>query len=133
MEIGISLAALILSIVAIVFQRESLKDEAYNRFSQLWFDMDQVFIDHPQMHKYFYRNRDGAYAAIEASHPDYELAVCIAERFCDAFQYTDPMEKYLRAGDRQSYKRYREMICASPVLAQSHYIDNKTDKYYWNR
>ena len=50
MEIGISLAALILSIVAIVFQRESLKDEAYNRFSQLWFDMDQVFIDHPQMH-----------------------------------------------------------------------------------
>lgn len=86
MELIISVIAITLSLVAIISERESMHDQAYDRFSQLWFGMDEVFILHPEMHKYFYYDINREYVPIEEKESCYELAVCIAERFCDAFR-----------------------------------------------
>lgn len=36
----------------------------------------------------------------DINNKDFELALCISERFCDVFQYTDPWAKYLNKKDR---------------------------------
>ena len=131
MELIISIIAIVLSLIAIINERESLHDQAYDRFSQLWFGMDEVFIQHPEMHKYFYYDNNGEYASIGEKDDCYELAVCIAERFCDAFQYTAPLEKYLSRNDRKSYLKYKEMIIESPAVKHSHIVDEQNE-FSWN-
>lgn len=116
MEYVLSIVATIISLVAIVMQRMSLHDQAYEKFMRIWLDMDQLFVDHPEMHKFFYKDQDGKYAEISKAMDEYPLAVCIAEKFKDIFQYTFPFEKYLTAQDRDSYIKYKKMIGNSPVI-----------------
>lgn len=132
MELAISLAALALSLFAIINDRVSLHDQAYERFSQLWFGMDQVFIENPHMRKYFYTDENGNYGQVSKEDNTFELAVCIAERFCDAFQYTDPLEKYLSKKDRRSYVKYKEMILQSPVVKASNIYSDRIGQYSWD-
>ena len=116
MELILSIVAIVISLIAIMNERISLHDQAYEKFSQLWLDMDQLFVDHPEMHKFFYKDQDGHYATITPEMKEYEQALCIAERFIDVFQYTSPLEKYLKNSDRESYLQYKEMINNSPIL-----------------
>ena len=83
--------------------------------------MDQLFIDHPDMHKFFYKDSNNCYAKITPDMKEYELVLCIAEKFKDVFQYTFPLEKYLNRRDRVSYAKYKEMIMDSPALHISKY------------
>ena len=50
---------------------------------------------------------------------EYELVLCIAERIQDVFQYTFPLEKYLKRRDRDSYDKYKKMIMDSPAMRLS--------------
>lgn len=114
--IVISLIALLFELISLIFEKVSLHDQAYDKFSQLWFSMDQVFIEYPYMRKFFYPDSDGNYASIVNDDEKSELAICIAERFCDVFQYTEPWEKYLKKDDRKSYVAYKAMIMKSPAV-----------------
>lgn len=130
----LSLIALVVSIIALVsgfisnkYENASFMDQVYQRFAQMWFDMDQIFIQHPHMHKYFYRDsKTGSYADINPDSEDFELALCIVEMFSDIFQYTEPLEKYLLENDKNSYNDYKKMINASPAVKYS------KEKYHWN-
>lgn len=133
MELAISIVAIVISFIALFNDRVSLHDQAYDKFSQLWFGMDQIFIDYPYMHKYFYKNDDNEYATIDINNKDFELAVCISERFCDVFQYTDPWEKYLNNKDRDSYVKYKQMILNSPAVILSHNYTSHSDHYLWRK
>ena len=133
MELALSIAAIVISLIAIFNERVSLHDQAYDKFSQLWFGMDQIFIDYPYMHKYFYKDEKGEYFPISTESKDFELAVCIAERFSDVFQYTDPLEKYLSKKDRDSYIKYKQMILNSPIVSMAKTKYSHSDHYLWNR
>ena len=119
MELIFSVVAVVISIIALVNDRISLHDQAYDKFSQLWFGMDQLFIDYPHMHKYFYYDDKKNYCLVKKDSTEYELAICIAERFMDVFQYTDPLEKYLKKEDRDSYAEYKKMIMGSPAVKEA--------------
>ncbi len=121
MELIISIVAIVISLLALFNERTSLHDQAYDKFSQLWFDMDQIFIDYPYMRKYFYANEKGEYVSIASDDDHYDLAICIAERFSDVFQYTEPMEKYLKKEDRKSYAAYKKMIQSAPPMINLHF------------
>ncbi len=124
MEIIIAVSALIISIFALIpsftsnkYEKMTLNDQVYQRFAQMWFDMDHIFIDHPQMHKYFYRSEiTGEYAELTSDNEYYDLGICIAEMFCDVFQYTAPLEAYLSDADRESYIDYKKMIMNAPIV-----------------
>ena len=124
MDSVLALSALVISIFALVpsftsnrYEKISFKDQVYDRFSQMWFDMDRIFIEHPEMHKYFYKvESTGEYAYLNPDDDDYALGICIAEMFSDVFQYTNPLEKYLSDGDRASYIDYKKMIMDAPIM-----------------
>ena len=127
MEIILAVAAFAVSVVALIsnfmtnrHESVSFKDQVYDRFAQMWFDMDQIFIDHPQMHKYFYRNHiTGKYAELSEDHDDFELGLCISEMFSDVFQYSEPLEQYLTKEDRASYRDYKKMIMDALIVKKS--------------
>ena len=55
LALAVSTFALISNFTSNKYERNSFEDQVYQRFAQMWFDMDQVFITHPYMHKYFYK------------------------------------------------------------------------------
>ena len=125
MESVVSIVALAVSVFALLssftsnkYEKISFDDQVYERFAQMWFDMDHIFIEHPEMHKYFYRNKfTGEYAPLNRDDSDYEMGICIAELFSDVFQYTSPLEKYLLDADRESYNDYKRMIMNAPIMS----------------
>ena len=134
MEIIIAVLALAVSVIALIsnftsnkYERNSFEDQIYQRFVQMWFEMDKVFIEHPEMHKYFYIDKVGnAYAELLSDNKNFELGICIAEMFCDVFQYSQPLEKYLTKDDKESYEDYKKMIMHSPIVRTS------LDRYQWH-
>lgn len=113
----VSLFALISNFTSNKYERSTFEDQIYQRFAQMWFDMDQVFIAHPEMHKYFYQGgENNGYALLTPEDDNFELGICIAEMFCDVFQYSTPLERYLSEDDRASYVDYKKMIMASPIV-----------------
>ena len=115
---ALSVTALVISFIVFFRDQIALRDQAYDRFSQLWTEMDNTFVKYPQLHKYFYKDNNGEYTEDFSSleDEDKERLICIAERFNDVFQYTFPMEKYITRKDRKSYVAYRKMICESPAM-----------------
>ena len=124
MESTLAIVALVVSIFALIpsftsnrYEKISFKDQVYERFAQMWFDMDHIFIDHPEMHKYFYKvESTGKYAILNPNDDKFELGICIAELFTDVFQYTAPLEEYLSESDRASYLDYKKMIMDAPIM-----------------
>ncbi len=113
----VSALALVPSLVSNLYERHTFSDQVYQRFTQMWFDLDQVFIAHPDMHKYFYQCKlTGTYAALHPEDENYALGLCISELFMDVFQYSEPMERYLSKEDRKSYLNYKAMICNAPIV-----------------
>lgn len=135
LETVISLLALVVSAIALIsgfisnrYQSISVNDQVYERFAQMWFDMDKVFLKHPRMHKYFYRLEEtGEYEDLNPDDDDFELGVCIAEMFQDVFQYSMPLEQYLSEADRASYLAYKKMITDAPIVK----VANK--RYNWHK
>ena len=124
MDIVIAILALVVSAFALIsnftsnkYERKSFEDQVYQRFAQMWFDLDQIFITHPYMHKYFYQGgENNGYATLTDNEENFELGICISEIFCDVFQYSEPLEKYLSKNDRESYEDYKKMIMSSPIV-----------------
>ncbi len=127
MENTLSIIALVVSVFTLIanfirnnYARSSFEDKVYERFVQMWTDIDKVFIEHPNMHKFFYYDRvSQTYAKLLPGDKDFGLGICIAEMFRDAFQYAAPLEKYLSENDKQSYEDYKKMIAASPIVQAS--------------
>ena len=126
-SIVLPIAAIIISVIAIIpsfksteIEQMSLREQAYQQFAQMWFELDKIFIDHPYMHKYFYKfNEKQDYVDLKPEEDNYDLGICIAEMFCDVFQYSEPLEKYLTKEDRDSYRDYKKMIMACPIVQRS--------------
>ncbi len=124
MEAILAVAALVISLFALIpsfssskYDKFSFQDQVYERFAQMWFDMDHIFIDHPEMHKYFYKSEiTGQYVPLLPDDERYDLGICIAELFSDVFQYTEPLERHLSDKDRASYLDYKTMITEAPIM-----------------
>lgn len=123
-EVFIALIALAVSIFALLSSFVSNKHETqayintvYERFSQMWFSMDGIFIDKPHMRQFFYKDYEtNQYAELRPDDENYTLGICIAEMFCDVFQYCAPLEYHLTAEDRASYNAYKNMIMNAPIV-----------------
>ncbi|MBR7077478.1 MAG: hypothetical protein IKI41_01905 [Clostridia bacterium] len=114
----LSVTALLVSFFVFFRDQIALRDQAYDRFSQLWIELDSMFIQYPTLHKYFYRDNNGEYEKDTSGLKEEDKArlICIAERFADVFQYTFPMEKYIKRKDRKSYFAYKKMINESTAM-----------------
>lgn len=127
MELIISVVAIVISVIAIIpsftsnkIEQMSLKEQAYQQFAQMWFELDKIFIDHPHMHKYFYKfSETQEYIDLKPDDENYDLGICIAEMFCDVFQYSEPLEKYLTNEDRSSYRDYKKMVMNCPIVQRA--------------
>lgn len=85
----------------------------------MWFLLDGIFIEHPNMHKYFYQEEFKSKVPNSQDHlEEYELGICIAEQIREIFQYTEPLIVQLpRKYDRfiVSYKDYFERVSKSQL------------------
>lgn len=83
----VSIAGFVAIIVTIILTRsqttsmaQSLKENIHEISSNQMFDMDKVFIDHPEMRPYFYARKD-----ISENDPSYQRALAISEYLLDYF------------------------------------------------
>ena len=126
-SIVISFVAVMISIGTIYVQIKGNQKNVNSIFANLWFDLDQVFTDHPEMHKYFYSHSTDGYMTSKElittipepqkeNEEEFELALCIAERIVDVFQYADLFKDSLNQEDRDSYERYRKRMLSIPFM-----------------
>ena len=132
----ISIISLIISIVAVVAaigtvilqvisnhaQIKRNQKDINAVFANLWIELDQMFIEHPNMHKYFYahdiKKDDSPLSGQPEAVPeeDYELAICIAERIVDVFQYAELFKDSLNTTDRESYEQFKKRFFSSEFM-----------------
>jgi len=120
-------AALIVSICAVgltlyegMNQRWSYKEQVYQGFVNIWFEIDRLFIEQPHMRKYFYNN-----AEISSDDKDFDLAMSIAEFFDDAFAYSESQAMQIPHDLKSSYEDYKKKIRSMNVLRAY------KDEYEW--
>lgn len=83
--------------------------------------MDEVFVEQPHMHKYFYEvgclipNKNGS----DKEKDDYELGICIAEKFREMFQYSEPLTKYISNEFVESYYNYLKKITSTAMYMEA--------------
>ena len=95
-------------------RKEDIAMDVHRQFAEMWFMMDGIFIEYPELHQYFYPSGDIDYRKKLPQDPrDMERAICIAEKFRDVFQYSEHMAKSiidLYEGDCASYLMYMQRI-----------------------
>lgn len=72
----VSFAALVISIIS---GKTNYQEKEYERFLSFWIDMDSCFVEHPEIHKYFY-DKDYNRKLPEENSMEFERAICIAEK-----------------------------------------------------
>lgn len=112
MSLLISLFALLVSLITFliefVYFRKNYKMERYNAFLSFWVEVDDIFIDYPYLHKYFYDNK--YVNEIPYNENEKELAICIAEKFRDVFQYSEEISYSIDKKYSKSYYEYMHRI-----------------------
>lgn len=114
----ISIAAVVATVWTVQVQRENNQKNANAVFANLWFELDQLFVEQPHMHKYFYTHctEEGVdpgkktVTEITSDDDNYELALCIAERMVDVFQYAELFKHSLSETDKNSYEEFKKSI-----------------------
>ena len=107
----VSLGALI---VSLAYNRTTHVENAYERFLSFWIEMDSCFIEHPSVHKYFYDCEWNNRLPDEGS-SEYELALCIAEKFRDVFQYSEQIARDIPKKYKASYYDYMNRIMNTAI------------------
>ena len=123
----ISIAAVVATVWTVVEQRENNQKNANAVFANLWFELDQLFVQQPHMHKYFYTHctEKGAgpgkksVAKITADSKDFDLALCIAERMVDVFQYAKLFKDSLSDADKNSYEEFKKSIFLTKFMIET--------------
>ncbi|MBQ6628245.1 MAG: hypothetical protein IJH65_05440 [Methanobrevibacter sp.] len=137
----VSTISLIISIVAVITSVGTLFAQNYGNkkstnalFANLWIELDQIFIDHPDMHKYFYSHSTDINEVNPNPAPvvekDYEQALCIAERIVDVFQYAELFKDSLSKKDKDSYEKFKLRMFSSEFMDQKvkpTWINNGSD------
>lgn len=83
------------------------------------FEMDRLFIEHPNLRSYFYDGKD-----IDQKDKDYDLVIAIAEHQLDYFDATWTQLGYIpddedKKEDRETWKRYFfDSFANSPILCR---------------
>lgn len=123
LPIIISVLAMMGAIATAVAQVYSNRKNANAVFSNLWFELDQMFIENPKFHKYFYTHcteqKDGPYdvAPIDNDNTEtFEQALCIAERIVDVFQYAELFKKSLNKSDLESYEKFKKRMFSTSFM-----------------
>lgn len=115
----ISLGAFVAAMISSVYARRSYQDNVYEIFFKMWFTMDQIFIEYPHMHKYFY---DNIMPDPATQKEDYELGICIAEQFREVFQYSAPLADQLPEyyyDYVRSYEDYMARISSTSIYREA--------------
>lgn len=117
----ILLFSLLTSLVALFFSlvhdRTTNAELAYEKFFSFWLEMDSCFIDHPSIHKYFYDNAWTNKLPPEVG-DDYDLALCVAERFRDVFQYSEQIARNVPSQYKESYYEYMNRIMNTAIYKE---------------
>jgi hypothetical protein len=113
-----AILALVVSIIALglalfegIMQQRSYREQVYQGFANSWFELDKIFIEYPELRKYFY---DGA--SLDKDNPDYNQVISIAELFDDAFTYSREQARVIPQPLEKTYINYRDKIEQSPAF-----------------
>ena len=117
--IFISSCVLLVTVLQSFYEKRTYQNKVYETFFKMWFLLDGIFIEHPNMHKYFYQEEFKSKVPNSQDHlEEYELGICIAEQIREIFQYTEPLIVQLpRKYDSfiVSYKDYFERVSKSQL------------------
>jgi len=108
----VSICALCLTIYQGYQQRRSNQEQIYQAFVSTWFDTGRMFIEHPELRKYFY---DRVPLSLSPDETEYQLAMAVAVYFDDAFAYTERQSKTIQRVLTTSYIRYKNYIETTDV------------------
>ncbi len=119
----VSIGALI---VSLTYNKFVHIENSYERFLSFWIEMDSCFIEHSSVHKYFYDSEWNNRIPDEES-DDYEIALCIAEKFRDVFQYSEQISKDIPEKYKPSYYDYMNRIMNTAIYKR---MDEKNPIMY---
>lgn len=88
------------------------KEQTYQGFVNTWFETGKIFIEHPELRKYFY---EGAELVLPVNDPEYHRAMEVAIFLDDAFRYTESQSESIPNSLSISYKRYKSHIQSMDV------------------
>ena len=78
--IFISSCVLLVTVLQSFYEKRTYQNKVYETFFKMWFLLDGIFIEHPNMHKYFYQVEFKSKVPNSQDHlEEYELGICIAE------------------------------------------------------
>jgi hypothetical protein len=123
-------AALVASVVSLVMSwragHRAAKITTYRSATDLTIDIDHVFVEHPELRKYFYDGEDLSHASEETR----AEAEAIAELMLDCFECIWDLRKNYSKEDRFSWGRYiLDMLSESPVM-EGMYTRRKAQDWY---
>lgn len=88
------------------------KEQTYQGFVGTWFETGKIFIEYPELRKYFY---EGTELQLPESEAEYQRAMEVAIFLDDAFRYTESQAASIPNSLSISYKRYKAHIQAMDV------------------
>jgi len=98
---------------------ENMQASMYATIATHTFEMDRLFIEHPNLRPYFYGGKD-----IDEKDKDYDLVIAIAEHQLDYFDATWTQLGYIpddadKEEDRETWNRYfLDSFANSPILCK---------------
>jgi hypothetical protein len=107
----VSICALFLALYEGRQAQKSFREQVYQGFVSSWFELDKLFINNPELRKYFYEG-----TSLSRTDPNYLKVICVAEYFDDAFAYSKSQADVIPANLRESYRKYREKVEKTPAF-----------------
>lgn len=125
-----AIASPIVSVIGFVFifqqinqTNKSLKTQTHSSIYKLVFDVNCIFIDHPELRPYFFES-----LTIKQGHNDYNKVMNASELLLDFFEYVIVEQAHMDEKIVTGWKVYmKKMFRKSPSLKL--FLDENKDQY----
>jgi hypothetical protein len=87
--------------ISIYFAKRGNENSAYDRATDLFLEIDRVFIEHPEVRLYFYGNQD-----LQPGDPIAPKVEAVAELILDVFEWIWRRQRELSLKDQEGWRRY---------------------------
>jgi len=106
----ISICALMLTLYESIQTRKSLREQTYQGFINTWFELGKIFIEYPELRKYFYDKHE-----LIEDDENFQRAMAIAVFYDDCFAYAESQSKNIPKNLKKSYDTYKNEIKSRDV------------------
>jgi hypothetical protein len=114
------IVALISTVVAFKTDHRSIEIDTYNRATELFLKLNEIFIDHSKLRPFFY---DGRSLEDAADPEERERVLAVAEMVLDIFDWVGHECEGASDIDRESWESFiRATFLTSPVLVDYHRV-----------